>query len=539
MKIGRLNRASFAKIARRAMLLFAFAALGTQAAMVAKVGETVYETLDEAIKAVQDGETIGETIVVNAGEYKLNGSLTYTGKAFTIQAAEGATVSFDMSAAVALRGAKITFSGVTFDYKTNKDYTGLQHTDTLVYNDCTVKGKVFLYAASETFNRCTFTQTAVDYNVWTYGAKTVTFNGCTFNCVGKSVLVYNEGSIPKTELAVSDCKFNASAPAEDKAAIEIDTHLMAGGATITIDGNTTATGFAEGSNSKSPLWNDKKQTQDTNKNTTVTVAGEPVFTPIVAQVGEKGYTTLAAALADVAEGKPLTWVSETAWPVKTPVYYNGTFYETGTGFAAKGALERAIDAANAANAAAVAKIYVRPGFEADELVLQAHQQLKTGLAIYGNDAKLARNWEPCVEYPGTSGDSGAHQLTKDVSLAIYNLHNGAGFWGRRTTAYTVDLKLSGCRNAYQVMFYGNADTGVKGKTNISVTNCTFDATTKADHNVLVTIGAGTVDVSDTTFTAANINVKNVDGGDNVITVKDCTFKDTVAGNQNIRVRAYV
>lgn len=504
--------------------------------VVAKVGETAYETLDEAIEAVQDGETI----VVNAGEYKLNGSLTYTGKAFTIQAAEGATVSFDMSAAVALHGAKITFSGVTFNYKTNKDYTGLQHADTLVYNDCTVNGKVFLYAASETFNRCTFTQTAVDYNVWTYGAKAVTFNGCTFNCVGKSVLVYNEGSISKTELAVSDCEFKASAPVEGKAAIEIDTSLMAGGATITVDAKTTAEGFAEGSNSKNTLWNDKKQKQDTNKNTTVTVAGETVFTPIVAQVGEKTYTTLAAALADVAEGKPLTWVAEGAWPVKTPVYYNGTFYETETGFAAKGALERAIDAANAAGAAAVAKIYVRPGFEADELVLQEHQQLKTGLAIYGNDAKLSCNWEPCVEYPGTSGDSGAHQLTKDVSLAIYNLHNGAGFWGRRTTAYTVDLKLSGCQNAHQVMFYGNADTGVKGKTNISVTNCTFDATNKeTDHNVLVTIGAGKVDVSDTTFTAANINVKNVDGGDNVITVKDCVFKDTVAGNQNIRVRSYV
>lgn len=504
--------------------------------VAAKVGETAYETLDEAITDVQNGETI----VVNAGEYKLNGNLTYTGKAFTIQAAADAKVSFDMSEAVALHDAKITFSGVTFDYKTNKDYTGLQHTDTLVYNDCTVNGKVFLYAASETFNRCTFTQTAVDYNVWTYGAKAVTFNGCTFNCVGKSVLVYNEGSISKTELAVSDCEFKASAPVEGKAAIEIDTSLMEGGATITVDAKTTAEGFAEGSNSKSTLWNDKKQKQDTNKNTTVMVAGETVFTPIVAQVGEKTYTTLAAALADVAEGKPLTWVAEGSWPVKTPVYYNGTFYETETGFAAKGALERAIDAANAEGAAAVAKIYVRPGFAADELVLQAHQQLKTGLAIYGNDAKLSCNWEPCVEYPGTSGDSGAHQLTKDVSLAIYNLHNGAGFWGRRTTAYTVDLKLSGCQNAHQVMFYGNADTGVKGKTNISVTNCTFDATNKeTGHNVLVTIGAGTVDVSDTTFTAANINVKNVDGGDNVITVKDCTFKDTVAGNQNIRVRSYV
>ena len=318
MKIGRLNRASFAKTARRAMFLFAFAALGTQAAMVAEVGDAGYETLDEAIKAVQDGGTI----VVNAGEYKLNGRLTYTGKAFTIQAAEGAKVSFDMSAAVALHGAKITFAGVTFDYKTNENYIGLQHTDTLVYNDCTVNGKVFLYAASETFNHCNFVQKAEDYNVWTYGATAVTFNDCTFNCAGKSVLVYNEGSISKTELAVSDCEFNASDPVEGKAAIEIDTSLMVGGATITVDAKTTAKGFAEGSNSKSTLWNDKKQNQGTNKNTTVTVAGETVFAPIVAQVGEKTYTTLAAACAALnAENHTLTLLNENAWDVKTPVYW--------------------------------------------------------------------------------------------------------------------------------------------------------------------------------------------------------------------------
>ncbi|HCG20011.1 MAG TPA: hypothetical protein DER26_03320 [Verrucomicrobia bacterium] len=260
----------------------------------------------------------------------------------------------------------------------------------------------------------------------------------------------------------------------------------------------------------------------------------------VAKIGETAYETLEAALAAVAEGKPLTWVSETAWPTATPVYYNGKFYKTETvNYAKKGALEVSIDAANEANANEVAKIYVRPGFEADELVLQAHQPMKTSLAIYGNGAKLSRNWEPCVELQGTDSDSSAHQLAKNVSLAIYNLHNGAGFWGRRATDYTVDLKLSGCENAHQVMFYGNADTSVKGKTDISVTNCTFDATQKGDHNVIVTIGAGTVEVSGTTFIAANINVKNVDGGDNAISVKGCTFKDTVAGNQNIRVRSYV
>mgnify|MGYP000444056106 CR=1 FL=1 len=37
-------------------------------------------------------------------------------------------------------GAKITFNNVTFDYKTNGNYIGLQHTDTLVYNNCTING---------------------------------------------------------------------------------------------------------------------------------------------------------------------------------------------------------------------------------------------------------------------------------------------------------------------------------------------------------------------------------------------------------------
>ena len=269
-----------------------------ETATVATIGSATYESLDAAIEAVADGETI----VVNAGEYTLNGSLNYTGKAFTIAAADGADVSFDMSAAVALHGAKITFNNVTFDYKTNGNYIGLQHADTLVYNNCTINGMVFLYAVNETFNSCTFNQTSAGaYNVWTYGAQNVAFNGCQFFCAGKAVLVYNEGAVAKTDLTVKDTKFIASAPVEDKAAIEIDTSLMEGGATITVDDKTTAAGFDNGSNSGNPLWNDKKQTADTNKNTTVTVAGEKVFEPkatVVKPVSVNGtsYETLEDAI---------------------------------------------------------------------------------------------------------------------------------------------------------------------------------------------------------------------------------------------------
>ena len=326
---------------------------------VATIGEAKYETLDAAIEAVKDGETI----VVNAGEYTLNGSLNYTGKAFTIAAADGADVSFDMSAAVALHGAKITFNNVTFDYKTNGNYIGLQHTDTLVYNNCTINGMVFLYAVNETFNGCTFNQTSAGaYNVWTYGAQNVAFNGCTFNCVGRCVLVYNEGAIDKTDLTVENTEFNASAPAEGKAAIEIDTSLMEGGATITVDDKTAAAGFATGSNSGKTLWNDKKQTADTNKNTTVTVAGEKVFEPKATVV--------------------------------KPVSVNGTSYET---------LEDAIDAATPdANGVVTYEISGKVDVTATGWVQVAKSGL-TGLTA--------------VKFVGTTDDAAIYVTKEDAVLA--------------------------------------------------------------------------------------------------------------------------
>lgn len=273
---------------------------------VAEVNGVKFATLAEAVNAVSDGGTI----VVYSGVYTIP-NVTYTGKSFTISAGVDQTVSFDMSVAHAIHGAKVSFNNVTFDYKTNNNYIGLQHADTLTYNGCTINGMVFLYATNETFNGCTFNQTSKDaYNVWTYGAKNVAFNRCEFNSAGKSVLVYNEGKNPKTDLTVSETKFVASEKVDGKAAIEIDTSLMAGGTTITIDGKTTATNFAAGSNSGNTLWNDKKQTADTNKNTTITVADKVVYAPYVVAIGEVKYFSLTAAIAAAKDGDTVTLLAD-------------------------------------------------------------------------------------------------------------------------------------------------------------------------------------------------------------------------------------
>ncbi len=215
---------------------------------VAYIGEVGYETLDAAITAAGDGETV----VVSEGEYTLNGSLTYTDKAITVKAADGAKVTFDMSKAVALHGAKITFENVTFTY-TNADYTGLQHTDTVVYNNCTINGKMFLYANSETFNDCHFVQKSEDYNVWTYGAKKVAFNNCTFDCVGKAVNVYIEkgnASDDAKTIEVNGCTVNSDKAG--KAFLNIKNSTQA--YDVTLSGTNTVTGLANDGTTGSALY---------------------------------------------------------------------------------------------------------------------------------------------------------------------------------------------------------------------------------------------------------------------------------------------
>ncbi len=498
-----------------------------ETATVATIGSATYESLDEAITAVADGETI----VVNAGEYTLNGSLNYTGKAFTIAAAEGAKVSFDMSAAVALHGAKITFNNVTFDYKTNGNYIGLQHADTLVYNNCTINGVVFLYAVNETFNSCKFYQDSADaYNVWTYGAQNVAFNGCTFNCVGKAVLVYNEGAVAKTDLTVENTEFNASAPVAGKAAIEIDTSLMAGGATITVDEQTKAAGFAAGSNSGNSLWNDKKQTADTNKNTTVTVAGKKVFEPVatasaVATTKDgREYATLTEALAAVTESNPLTSVTEEAWPAATPVYYDGNFYAT-IGELLYGAQQNTGVIAPE-NAPDTAVIYCRPGTTIPT-GKASHPSFVTSTTIYGNGTTLSGVTEWDVE--------NYYTLTKDITINLYSLNGGASVWSTRRSDYAVTVNMVDCKDAHEVLFnYGSGD----GKVIVTVKDSTFLKSGGAAHGWPVSINClGSLLVDGCTFdgvtTGVVVNVKQPsENGKMDVTVKNSTFKNVTGQDSN-------
>ena len=205
-----------------------------------------------------------ETAYTLPGDKMKNKTVTITGTKDTV---------IDLKAGTAAHGASITMEGVTVE-STNGNYTGIQHSTATIFKDCVIKGQPFLYAKDAQFINCTFEQDSSGaYNVWTYGAGNVLFKDCTFNCAGKSVLIYNEGSLASQNVEFQNCKFNASTPATGKAAIEIDCTFTSYNVVIDKATADNVTNFADGSKSGSPVWNVKKG----DKPTTVTVAGAVVY----------------------------------------------------------------------------------------------------------------------------------------------------------------------------------------------------------------------------------------------------------------------
>ena len=299
---------------------------------------------------------------------------------------------------------------------------------------------------------------------------------------------------------------------------------VADGKTLTIEGTGVFTSYpAKTGNGalaiKGGFFPSKVQVADcytgyTPENSETTGKGWTVGVAVATTAARVSYTSLAEALSHVSKDNALISVSDDAWPESTPVYYNGNFYQAESG---KGALENAMEAANTANAADAALIYVRPNFsqtDAHELVYPSHHQnIKTSMTIFGNNASLNLAWEPCVEYTGAN----YHELTKDVVNSIYNLHNGAGFWGARTTGYSVTLNMANCNNVHEILLNGN--TSSTGLNTYNIENCTFTPPATGGYTTIPTIGSmypTTMTVTGCTFTGLSgnylINLNNKMGG---------------------------
>ncbi len=207
---------------------------------------------------VKDQNQLSEAVKENGAVVKLAPNTTYSlpatvGNNIHIFGNEGAKI--EVPAAVAWSNKTAIFHNVKLVYGQD-NYVGIQHAKTIKYENCEIAGQMFSYAENSEFVSCVFTQDEVNYNIWTYGSKNIKFTNCTFNCKGKAALLYSESATLAQTATFDHCTFNASAKAEGKAAIEIDSSL---GANYDVYiKNCVETGFDLGKVSGNSLWNQKK-----------------------------------------------------------------------------------------------------------------------------------------------------------------------------------------------------------------------------------------------------------------------------------------
>ena len=202
----------------------------------AKIGNTVYATLDAALQAAKDNDTIylGEgtynsyTSTVVQDKHL---SLTFVGAGIgktTWNIGTGATDARGQdNGDFSFRGNhKLVFKDMTLKAgvtpsgdQVTRNYMGFAHTDITVVEDCVIDGLTFYWGyESATFKNTTFNCPKVkkygfnvgEYAIWTYSSPVMTFDNCTFNSHGKVINVYTDYSAGKHDITVNfkNCKVN-------------------------------------------------------------------------------------------------------------------------------------------------------------------------------------------------------------------------------------------------------------------------------------------------------------------------------------------
>lgn len=234
------------------------------------------------------------------------------------------------------------------------------------------------------------------------------------------------------------------------------------------------------------------------------------------------YKKLSDAITAVTSSNPLTWVSSSEWDGTTPVYYNGKFYPTIDELLYDA--NRGVGVINSPDIKS-AVIYCRPNTTIPTGTA-SHPSFVTNTTIFGNGATLSNFTEWDVE--------NYYDLTKDISINIYDLNGGASVWSTRKSDFTVTVNMENCKDAHEVLFnYGSGN----GRVDINVTNCTFLKSGTAHGWPISTNCLGSLFVDGCTFdgvtTGVVVNVKQPsENGTMVVTVKDSSFNNVTGQDSN-------
>ena len=172
-------------------------------------------------------------------------------------------------------------------------------------------------------------------------------------------------------------------------------------------------------------------------------------------------------------------------------------------------------------------LWCKPGADVGEMT---HGHVCANLTVYGNGAYISGGEQDfevdTYKYCHNTNDI-CRGLTGDLTLTVYNL-DGAAVWGERKTEHTIDIVMQDCE--YMDRVYISGETG---DNNITVKNCTFDATLndykKANSCSIYSNAPGVILVENCDFTGViapvNLNNKAAAETEQKITVKNCTFTD--------------
>ena len=238
--------------------------------------DAVASNTDELTAALADNNK--KDIVLKAGEYELGGA-TFGASEVNIIGDDRENSVVKVSRSIYADGKTINLKNLTYsvpaDLTYNEaDFAFIQRAAEFNMEGCVIAdGRLRINVSKSVIDNCQFnvsTSNGFDgYALFYYGNNNseVTVKNCTFNTVGKAIVIYSEGAVVYN-LDVNDCEFTSNA-STDKAAIQMHTEYGISG-TLDIT-NSTATGFADVNNG---LWNElNNNTKEPTAKFAVTVDG--------------------------------------------------------------------------------------------------------------------------------------------------------------------------------------------------------------------------------------------------------------------------
>ena len=192
-------------------------------------------------------------------------------------------------------------------------------------------------------------------------------------------------------------------------------------------------------------------------------------------------------------------------------------------------LQAAVEAvAGQANAV----LYCKPGADVGSL---QHAPVTSTLTVYGNGADVTGDTERDFDL-GNTDPSGGKDITADMTLTVKHL-NGCGAWGTKATEHTVNLVFENCANMGKVFI-----SGTTGTLNITMTDCAFEGVIK---EAVYSNADGAITLTDVAFSNLNkaVNLNHKAAGTQTVTIDGCTFTncgaDVAADQIPVRVLSSV